>query len=129
MPGISVVIITYNEEKNIERCIRSVINIADELVIVDSFSSDNTVKLATKLGARVYQHAFEGYREQKNYALTKATNRYVLSLDADEALSSRLEESILNEKETLSFDGYTFNRLNRYCGTWIKHSNWYPDNS
>jgi len=127
MPEITAVIITYNEEKNIERCIRSVMNIADELIIIDSYSTDSTEEIAVGLGAKVFKHKFEGYREQKNYAVTKASNRFILSLDADEALSSELEESIIRIKGKLDFDGYTFNRRNHYCGHWINHSNWYPD--
>jgi len=127
MPEISAVIITLNEEKNIERCIRSVSKVVDEIIVVDSNSTDRTEEIATKLGAKVYLHDFEGYKEQKNFALSKANYRYILSLDADEALSSELEESILKVKEKLDFDGYSFNRLNHYCGYWVRHSNWYPD--
>lgn len=127
MPEISAVIITYNEEKNIERCIRSVMNVADEIIVVDSFSNDSTEKIAINLGAKFFTNKFEGYREQKNYAVTKANYSHILSLDADEALSSQLEESILKVKDRFDADGYTFNRLNRYCGYWVRHSNWYPD--
>jgi len=127
MNAISVVIITLNEEKNIERCIRSVMAVADEIVVVDSFSNDLTEQICRRYNARFHKHVFEGYRQQKNFALSLAVNEWVLSLDADEALSSELENSILDEKESMKYDGYTFNRLNRYCGRWIRHSNWYPD--
>lgn len=127
MPPISVVIITLNEEKNIERCINSVKRVADEIIIVDSYSTDRTEEICRVHGVRFYTHYFEGYRQQKNYAAGLAQNEWILSLDADEALSCELEKSILDEKQSLNHDGYTFNRLNRYCGTWIRHSNWYPD--
>ena len=84
--GLSVVIITFNEEKNIGRCIESVRNVADEIIVVDSLSTDNTVQIAESLGADVRLQAFLGYVEQKNYALGLASHDYVLSLDADEAL-------------------------------------------
>ncbi len=127
MVSISVVIITFNEEKNIERCIQSVQGIADDIVVLDSFSTDSTRKLAEKAGARVFEHAFDGHIEQKNRAITYAKYPFVLSLDADEALSPELSEAIKQVKETPHADGYTFNRLTNYCGSWIKHGNWYPD--
>jgi glycosyltransferase involved in cell wall biosynthesis len=123
---ISVVIITYNEEHNISRCLNSLTDIADEIIVVDSYSTDNTVEIASKLGARVYQQVFLGHVEQKNFALTKATYNYILSLDADEVVSDKLKESILKVKENWTHDGYYFNRLTNYCGKWIKHTSWYP---
>lgn len=127
MTPVSVVIITFNEEKNIERCIQSVQGIADDVVVLDSFSKDQTCAMAEKAGARVFQHAFDGHIEQKNRAITYAKYPFVLSLDADEALSPELVESIKKVKEQPLADGYTLNRLTNYCGTWIKHGNWYPD--
>ena len=127
MQSVSVVIITYNECLNIERCIRSVKGVADEIIVVDSLSDDNTVQLAEKEGARVFTKEFQGYIEQKNYAISKASNDYILSLDADEALSKELHSELLRIKSDLRYDGYIFNRRNNYCGQWINHSNWYPD--
>lgn len=127
MTQISAVIIAYNEEDCIERCIKSVSGVADEVVVVDSYSTDRTSEICRQLGVRFIQHPFEGYRDQKNYALQLATYDYILSLDADEALSEELRQSILNVKENWGADGYYFNRLNNYCGQWIHHSNWYPD--
>ncbi len=124
---ISVVICTLNEEKNIGRCISSVSPIADEIVVVDSFSTDNTEKICHLHGVRFIQHAFEGYIEQKNWAITQASNPIVLSLDADEALSEKLTESIRQVKLNWQYDGYYFNRLTNYCGHWVKHCGWYPD--
>jgi glycosyltransferase involved in cell wall biosynthesis len=128
MQQLSVVIITFNEEKNIERCLRSVVGIADEIIVVDSFSTDNTETICRGFEKlKFYKHSFLGYIEQKNKALEFASNPYVLSLDADEALSEELQQSILKAKEAWSYDGYRFNRLNNYCGIWIRHTDWYPD--
>lgn len=127
MIQLSVVIITYNEEKNIERCLKSVQGIADEIVVVDSYSSDKTVEICQQYGARVIQHHFEGHIEQKNYALQQATFNYVLSLDADEALSDELRAEIVRVKQEWNYDSYEMNRLTNYCGTWIRHCGWYPD--
>ena len=127
MEKLSVVIITYNEEKNIGRCIDSVKNIADEIVILDSFSTDRTEEISMKKGVRFYQQAFLGYIEQKNKALEFAENNYVLCLDADEAIDPELGQSILEEKKDFSFKGYTMNRCTNYCGKFIRHGSWYPD--
>ena len=83
MIKLSVVIICYNEEHNILRCLRSVKGIADEVILVDSFSKDRTVSTGILEGAIVFKHPFEGHIQQKNYALTKASYDHILSLDAD----------------------------------------------
>ncbi len=127
MIQLSVVIITLNEEKNIARCLDSVKGIADEIVVVDSKSTDNTVEICKSYGARVIQHPFEGYVNQKNFANAQATNDHILSLDADEALSDELYHSIKQVKQKFDADGYTMNRLTNYAGKWIRHSGWYPD--
>jgi glycosyltransferase involved in cell wall biosynthesis len=127
MEKLSVVIITFNEEKNIGRCISSVKSIADEIVVVDSFSSDNTRKICQENKVHFIEHKFEGHIEQKNWALEQASNDFVLSLDADEALSPELEQFILKEKQHFRYDAYLFNRLTNYCGKWIRHGGWYPD--
>ncbi len=124
---LSAVIITYNEEKNIETCIDSLLEVADEILVVDSFSTDKTEEICKSKNIRFIQNAFEGHIQQKNFAMNKASYRYVLSLDADEALNHTLKESILTEKENFTFDAYYFNRLTSYCGQWIKHCGWYPD--
>ena len=125
--GLSVVIITFNEEKNIGRCIESVRNVADEIIVVDSLSTDNTVQIAESLGADVRLQAFLGYVEQKNYALGLASHDYVLSLDADEALDSILEKSVLGAKKNWQYPAYSMNRCTNYCGKFIRHGAWYPD--
>lgn len=124
---ISVVIITFNEEKNIGRCIDSVRQIADEIVVLDSLSTDKTVQIATGEGAVVYSQPFLGYIEQKNKALTLATHSFVLSLDADEALDETLAASILKVKQDGLTGAYTMNRCTSYCGKFIRHGTWYPD--
>jgi len=124
---ISAVIITYNEEKNISRCIESVLTIADEILVVDSFSSDSTPEICHSFETKFIQHEFNSHIEQKNYALSQAKYDHCLSLDADEALDEKAIESIIKIKEKFEFDGYTINRLNNYCGSWIRHGGWYPD--
>jgi len=127
MIKLSVVILTFNEERNIKRCIESVLAVADEIVVVDSFSTDKTKEICSAYNIRFSEHGFEGYIEQKNYATSLATNDIVLSMDADEALSEELLQSVLEVKQNRTFDGYTMNRLTNYCGKWIHHSGWYPD--
>jgi glycosyltransferase involved in cell wall biosynthesis len=127
MPKISVVVITLNEEKNIGRCIDSVQEIADEIVVVDSFSTDRTEEICHEMGVRFIQNRFEDYVKQHEFADKQVTNNYILTLDADESLSPELVESIKNVKKYLKNDGYFMNRMTNYCGKWIKHSDWYPD--
>jgi len=124
---ITATIITLNEERNIARSIES-LRCADEILIVDSGSVDRTVELAQNLGARVLEAGWRGYAGQKNLATDEAANDWILSLDADEALSELLEAEIWNLKKSgPEFDGYTMPRLACYLGRWIYHSGWYPD--
>jgi len=127
MPKLSVVIITFNEEEQVGRCIDSVQDLADEVVVLDSFSTDQTEAICRQKNAVFHQHVFDGYIEQKNRALALASFDFVLSLDADEALSDELRTSINAIKENPPAQGFTMNRLNSYCGKWIRHSGWYPD--
>ncbi len=124
---LSVVIITFNEERNIERCLLSVKDVADEIVVVDSFSKDKTKEICLKYDVKFVEHKFDGHIEQKNWAITQAQYPRVLSLDADEALDEKLIQNILAIKQNWQYDGYEMNRLTNYCGTWIKHCGWYPD--
>ena len=127
MTKISGVLITFNEEQHLEKCLQSLVGVVDEIVVIDSFSSDETENICKKYGVLFFQQKFLGYIEQKNFAMNKCSHDYILSLDGDEALSEELRNEIIANKENLNFDGYYFNRMNNYCGTWLKHSNWYPD--
>ena len=125
---LSVVVITYNEEANIRRCLESVAAVAEEVIVLDSGSEDQTRYIAAQLGARVEIHPFDGHIEQKNRARALATCSWVLSLDADESLDPQLRESILLLKSEGSPNmAFTMNRLNFYRGRAIKTCGWYPD--
>lgn len=125
---ISATIITFNEQKKIEACIKSLEGVADEIVIVDSFSTDNTERICRSYPLKFIQHKFEGYVSQKNYAIEQANYDYILSLDADERLSPELRESILAIKESnAGISGYVVKRFNNYCGKWMHFSGWYPE--
>ncbi len=124
---ISAVIITYNEEANIGRCLASLEGVADEVVVVDSFSSDQTAQICGQKAVTFIQHEFEGHIEQKNYAAARTSHDCLLSLDADEVLSENLRQSILAARADWQADGYHLNRRTNYCGRWIRHCGWYPD--
>jgi glycosyltransferase involved in cell wall biosynthesis len=119
--------ITFNEEHNIGRCIDSVKKVADEIIVLDSYSTDQTVEIARCGGAIVHQEKFRGYIGQKNWAMQLASYNYILSLDADEALDDKLVASILEAKKTFSFRVYRMNRCTSFCGRFIRHGLWYPD--
>jgi glycosyltransferase involved in cell wall biosynthesis len=124
---ITATIITLNEERNIARAIES-LRCCDEILILDSGSTDRTVELAGNLGVRVFEAGWRGYSGQKNWAAEQASHDWILSLDADEALSEALEAEIWTlKKNGAHFDGYTMPRMARYLGRWILHSGWYPD--
>jgi glycosyltransferase involved in cell wall biosynthesis len=127
MELLSVVVITYNEAKHIKRCLDSVQGIANEIIVVDSGSTDDTVNIARSCGAKVTHQEWLGFGEQKNFANSLTKNNWILSLDADEALSSELKEEISAELIILRHKVYSANRRNRYCGKWLRHSGWYPD--
>ena len=124
---LSVIVITLNEEKNIKRCLDSVQNIADEIVVIDSLSTDNTVAIARRCGAKIIEQQFLGYVEQRNFSAAQATYDWTLTLDADEVISPELEQSILKVKASADANVYQLKRLTNYCGKWIKHCGWYPD--
>lgn len=127
MYKISAVIITFNEEQNIARCISSLKSVTDEIIVLDSFSTDRTAEIARLAGAIVYQEKFRGYIGQKNRAMQLAAHDYILSLDADEALDEELTRSVLEAKQKLQNRAYSMNRCTNYCGHFIRHGLWYPD--
>jgi glycosyltransferase involved in cell wall biosynthesis len=128
MDHLSAVIITLNEERNIRRCLDSLVGVADEVVVLDSFSTDATERICREYDfVRFEQRQWAGYSDSKNYANSLARFPYIFSLDADEALSPELTAAILTAKKN-GFEGvYVVNRKTNYCGTWIHHSGWYPD--
>ena len=129
MKKLSATIITLNEEDKIRPCIESLKDIADEIVVVDSLSTDATKSICEDLGVRFIEQKWLGYSEQKNMANSLATNDWILSIDADEVVSDELKKSILKIKENDTPDNavFSFNRLNNYCGKWIRHCGLYPD--
>ncbi len=124
---ISGVIITFNEEKNIGRCIVSLKELCDEIIVVDSYSTDRTKEICLEHDVRFIENTFAGHIEQKNFAMKQASSDIVLSLDADEAVSDQLRQSIEVIKSNWTGPAYRFNRFTNFCGQWIKHSGWYPD--
>jgi glycosyltransferase involved in cell wall biosynthesis len=135
MKKLSVVIITFNEEDRLEEALKSCKGIADEIVVVDSFSTDKTCEIAARYDAKIYKQAFVDYGSQKNVALDRAENEWILNLDADERVSDRLKKEILEFKQKKEnrndsdndVDGFLIKRKTFYLGRWIKHSGWYPD--
>lgn len=129
MITLSAVIIVHNEERNIERCIKSLQGVADEIVIVDSGSTDGTVDICQSCGVRPVSHEWVGYAQQKNFANDLATGDWLLSLDADEALSDELRSSLVSLKQTGMESGtvYEVARLTNFGGHWVRHCGWYPD--
>ena len=128
-PPVSVTLITLNEEKNIKRAIESVLW-ADEILVVDSGSTDNTVEIANSLGARVIQNTWSGYGQQKNFAQEKARFDWIFSLDADECVTPKLRleiELALESSATKGIQGFKIPRLSLYLGRWIRHGGWYPN--
>jgi glycosyltransferase involved in cell wall biosynthesis len=127
MPLVSATIITQNEAPNIARCIRS-LRCADEVVVVDAGSTDDTPVIAEGLGARVVAHPWTGFASQKNCAVRCARHDWILSLDADEELDRVAISAVLGWKASEPVAaGYRFARRARYLGRWIRHSGWYPD--
>ena len=124
---ISAAIITYNEEKNIKRCINS-LDFCDEIIVVDSLSSDSTCNIARSMDVKVIDQKFLGHIAQKQLAVDNCTNNWILSLDADEELSDELKQEIQNLiKQPLEYDAYIMPRVSFHLGRWIRHGGWYPD--
>jgi len=126
MEKISAVIICYNEEKNIEDCIKSILW-ADEIILVDGFSEDKTIETASKYNVKIFTNKWEGYAKQRDFALSKCTHNWVFSIDADERCSVELEfeiKEIMNKN--LSVYGYKIPRQSFFLGKWVRHCGWYP---
>lgn len=124
---ISATIITLNEERNIGRCIESLLGVADEIIVLDSNSTDKTAEICANYNVRFVKRDWKGYAQSKNHLNKLATFDYILSIDADEALDETLKEEIIKLKTLVDPEIYSVNRLTNYCGKWIKHSGWYPD--
>ena len=126
---ISAVLITYNEEKRLEGALKSLGGIASEIIVVDSFSKDETVRIAKKYTSKIIEREWTNFADQKNFGNRRATFPWILSLDADERLSPELREEILELKrgEEPACSAFSMPRLVFYLGRWIRHSGWYPD--
>ncbi|MGQ9672506.1 MAG: glycosyltransferase family 2 protein [Candidatus Aminicenantales bacterium] len=125
---ISAVIITYNEEARLEGALKSLQGIASEIVIVDCFSTDSTVKVAKKYTDRIFERSWTSYADQKNFANSKAKFPWILSLDADERVSPELRQELIGLRAVEpDWAGFSIPRLVFYLGRWIRHSGWYPD--
>lgn len=127
-PQISACVITFNEEKNIEACLQS-ISWVEEIIVVDSMSTDATLEISRRFTQKVYQKEWQGHVRQKNYALQFAQHEWVLCLDADERVSPELRREIEDHlsRDQQQVDGYLFPRHSYYLGKWINHGGWYPD--
>ena len=128
MTSLTACVITKNEETNLRECLESV-RFCDEIIVVDSLSTDQTVEIAREFTDQVIQRAWPGHIEQKNFAIDQATNSWVLCIDADERVSEPLRAEIqrIFALQDISFSGFRVNRLNQYLGRWIRHGGWYPD--
>ena len=127
MAKISACIISFNEEKKIEDCLKSLVGIADEIIVIDSNSTDNTVEIARRYTNRIILQDFLGFIEQKNFAVQQAQNDWILSLDCDERLSPELQGAITDIKGTIEkADAYRMPRKTFYIYRWLNHC-WYPD--
>lgn len=127
MPGsISVVTITFNEEANIRRCLEGV-RWADEIIVVDCGSTDHTLEICSEYQCRVFHHEWEGYAKQKNYGIARASGDWILSLDADEEVTSALAGKIREAVKLGDADAYSMPRSNQFLGKWMRHGGWYPD--
>lgn len=126
MNKLSVLILTKNEEKNIERAIKSVLPIADEIIVLDSGSTDKTIEIAKNLGAKVFFRDFDNYPSQINYGLSLCNGDWIFVLDADEEVSNQLQESIKKELENPQYECYEIPRRTYYLGRFLNYV-WYPE--
>ena len=127
MTPLSAVIITLNEADNIGRCLQSLASVTDEIIVVDSFSTDKTEAICKEHGVRFIQREWAGYSDSKNWANAQATHQYILSIDADEEVDDALKNAILEARKTGLKGAYMLNRKTNYCGSWVRFGGWYPD--
>ena len=126
-PKLSAIILTLDEEENIQRCLESLVWM-DEIVVVDTGSSDKTKEIVAKYTNKIFDLKWEGFGKSKEYAKNKATGEWVLSIDADEVVSNELKNEIVSKRNSSEeIDGYFIPRKSNFLGKWIKHSGWYPD--
>jgi len=128
---LSVIVLSYNEEKNIEACLKSVVDFVEDIFLVDSFSTDKTKEIAKKYTDKIYEHKFENYGKQRNWALTNLPikTKWVLNLDADHRVLDNLRaelESIFLDKKEVNCDGFLITRKTVFMGKWIRHGGHYP---
>ncbi|MGC1402461.1 MAG: glycosyltransferase family 2 protein [Thermodesulfobacteriota bacterium] len=124
---LSVTIITLNEEKNLRRCLESVA-FADEIIVMDSGSKDQTLPIAREFTDKVFQEPWQGFARQKNLAQDKARGPWILNVDADERVTPELKEEILSViQKGVSSAGFKIPRKNFFCGQWVRHGGWYPN--
>lgn len=125
---ISATILTYNEERRIRTCLESLMGVADEIIVVDSNSTDATVEICKEYGCKITRRSLNGFGAQRQYATSLTSHPYVLSIDADEALSPALRATLIEMKKgELTHRVYALSRLNFYCGFAVRHCGWYPD--
>ena len=128
MPSLTAILISYNEELDLPRALSSLAGIADEIILVDSGSTDRTCEIARAFRARVYERKLDSFADQKNYAASLSSNDWILSIDCDQELSPELRSSVLTWKErTPEKNAYEVPQLTHYLGAWIRHSGWYPE--
>lgn len=127
MNQISAVVITFNEERNIKRCIESLIPVMDEIIIIDSFSTDRTKEICLEYPVIFKEKIWQGYSEAKNYGNSIASHDFIFSIDADESISESLQKELISLKEKGIQGNFSVNRLTNYCSKWIYHSGWFPD--
>ncbi len=123
---ISVALLTFNSERKLNEVLKSVEGLADEIVVVDSGSTDSTLSICKAFGAKVFYRKFDNFVSQKNFLLSRCSGDWILFLDDDEVVSPELKDSIVNAVSNASYDGYFVNVLTNYLGRWIRHA-WYPD--
>lgn len=127
MPLLTAVIITLNEERNIKRCINSIRDVVDEIVVIDSGSTDQTKQICETAGVRFIYKEWQNYSAARNFGAQQALNDWIVALDADEAFSDELKKSVLEIKKSSAVVFVSVKRLTNYCGHWVRHCGWYPD--